>query len=794
MHDLVLKERAAGRHIRRLWLWFAAAPLAWFLTTNSPTCPAAVGQIIVVSLACALLAYWSCAIRKRSGGRTFRIAVTIFAISLLPVWNQITREGIPFSHDLGGHLWALWGTARSWMSGDIWPIWHDRVGLGQPILQFYPPLTHLLGAGLLIAGFEPIVVAKLLAWLSGLVGALLLWLVLVDLRVSRFGILIGACAFLLAPYRLLDVNYRFALGEMFGLCWTIPFIHLLLQVGLHKHGPIFRKPARWLWACALLLTLTHPQSFVMALTVGVPILLTANWLNTGSVIPRCIPLLRLAVILLFAIGACAFYVIPASLEADQARIGAVVPNNRFAYVAKSLRLSQPLTREHWNGRRLSWTLLQERKRQAEGKPILEVPFYAGWGLVMAILLAGAEIRRRHDRRERESGNTTNERSDDCCGTVLAPAYAVGASIGLLATTSMLARPMGVLPIYYLLQFPWRFLGPASMAAVMALALWSDRRLCQWQRATSSTLPVFTVFIGILAMLIYDAYPALGAGDWLSVSGKGDIEPHVRNQPSAVCRKGDRNFGYAGFPVELEQYSSDELTREPLPDIPRFQTTPETEQRFARLDSQLHQLEAPIREGPDWVGLPYGDLPLRVFGASLPPGELDSPFALVHYAFPEYFTPTTARVFRSGARLGHGKALAAMGTRIYFRELGEPLVDAIEPWAMVQLLSAVDGKRYAVRARVTRQSPRRIHIALPLGVPPGRLIFTEQQYLGWESEGADGYWQPAESWHGLLSTSVSSGQRHVRFRYGIAAPHRYVGISISLVCVASMIFVSRRWNW
>jgi hypothetical protein len=474
-------------------LWLAAIPLALVTTQNLQACAAPSG--VVAGLGAAL------ALALAGLHRGWRLApLALLAACLLPSALLLTTPSVPHAHDLPIHLWGLWGTAKGLAAGAPWPRWHPELGLGQPVLRFYPPMTHWLGAPGLLLGLAPTQVAKALGFGSALAAAAAGWTVLRDRGALPAAAAVGAVAFVLAPYRLLDQNYRFALGELFGLPLALLALHLVHRVATGDGGAAIRRPRRALWLTLTALALTHPLSGLM-IAAASAVLLGVTRLH------RPLPGLRatgLAAALAFATAGP--FLVPAAAEAPEVRIDTQLPSGPRTYSAKALRPGQAFVRERWNGRRLSYTRAQEAERRDQGLSLEEVPFYAGAGLAAAVVLALLG-RRRHER-----------------------ALAVAATACWAATLHGPAWAMGHSSLVHPLQFSWRWLGPASLLGALLLGVLFDR----WLRACDARTGAALV-AAAGALLVLDGAPGYGAGDLIPASPDDALVHFARGEaPPSGC--------------------------------------------------------------------------------------------------------------------------------------------------------------------------------------------------------------------------------------------------------------------
>ena len=714
----------------RWWpLWFLGLPVALATTRGLQACSAPVTLVIAMAGVAAAGLGLARLLEGRRAAARLALIVGLMAASLLPLALSITTDAISNGHDLPLHLWGLRGTAREMAAGNPWPRWHPDLGMGQPLLGFYPPATHWLGGPMLVSGLAPTQAAKLLGWLSGVAAAGGGWLVLRDRGAGLAASGLTAVALIVAPYRLLDLNYRFALGELFGLALVLPLVHFAWRVISDEPGRLVRRPRAALWLALTAMALCHPISGLMAAWATLPILGSAAFARRragGDPLPGLLPALGIVALAFATAGA---FLVPAAADHDATRVGAQIPDTMAGYRGKALHPTQALVRERWNGRRLSYTLAQERARRAEGKSVEEVPFYLGWGLFLAILLALIPSRTPGGR-----------------GPPAAPGLALGALLAWASTFPFAAWVMGRLDVFMPLQFPWRFLGPATALGAGCLGLVFDRWLRGTDRRTGAALAAAAVLV-----LAWDGLPGYGAGDLLDVRLDTPMFHLVRSeQPHPACRADAR--GWRRRAVEAEP--------------PALPTT----------------------DGGGWQGEPSGDLPPRVWGLLLPPNDLDVPVALAWRAFPEGWSQSIHRSRVGPARRGDRAAARRMGvSRRYRADRAEP--EIMEAGARVLLRHA--GAEVPLAARVERRRAAWVVLRLPDDHPGGLVLLNEQWMPGWQARVDGGGWQPAGAEAGVLAFEVAEAATRLEFRRDPLRGDRVVGGLLSLIGLLAGLWLARR---
>jgi hypothetical protein len=317
-------------------------------------------------------------------------------------------------------------------------------GVGAPVLFFYPPLGFLLGALVQAAGATDaptaLMVLLLLARIGGLVFCFLWLRCLAPPRAA----LLGAAAYALFPYNTLwNPIIRFAFAEAVA-AGLLPL--LLLAIAAPALAPPRRVVA--VAVAFALVGATNVPTALMALACGGLYALALGWrraVQTGCGF-------------VLGIGLLAFHLLPAVLLSPQVSTAALMDDGHS-----------------WRGTMLFWGSMATRQVN-----LIWWVIYAIFGL--AVLAAFTLWRR-------------------------APATPQRRAV-LLASLCMLAfvTPL-TLPIWWLLpplayvQFPWRFLMPASLFFGAAVALLDGggaaRRMLKAGVIALATVPA--LFLGVVAV-------------------------------------------------------------------------------------------------------------------------------------------------------------------------------------------------------------------------------------------------------------------------------------------------------
>ncbi len=465
-------------------LLFVAAGVAAWLSTAGPTAvpasPWVTGGGVVA--AAALIA----AMTRWPGATRWLLPLAMLALALVATQIHL-REGFPRTHDSRLHLWSLWSVHRCVLDGDLFPRWNPYLGLGYPLLQFYPPASYLAGQPLLFFGLTPVQTGSTLVVLASLGSGLTAWWSARRLGFSRAGALAAGALLVLAPYHLHDANYRFALAEVAAFVLLPPFLVLGREVVLRPDG---RSHGAWLFlGAATLLLLTHLLSALMG-GVFVGLWVFAEGLFRS---PRRLPgtglgLLRLGILCVLASGLVGFFLLPALVEMDHTAISRFLPGSSKPLSGNGIALSDLVERYGW----VSYAA--KRLGLPEGRDpnhVISMYFGLTWLICLPAALVLAVLRRRSPVAPGAAALT---------GLVLTTAVCLLFAAGIPAALLDAITPLRAL------QFPWRFLGPASVGTALAAAAVVD--------GLAGGRRVRALLAGaLITIAAVDAFPYLGACDW-----------------------------------------------------------------------------------------------------------------------------------------------------------------------------------------------------------------------------------------------------------------------------------------
>ncbi len=355
---------------------------------------------------------------RRFGGWSLLLVAALTAV------QPLLSGSPPWIADGLLHFHRLAQLHRSLRHGILFPRWSPDMGFGFgfPLFNYYAPLSYYLAEPFHMIGLSvqsAILIAFVLATFAAFIGAYLCGR---DLFGPPSGF-VAAIAFVYAPYNLHNVVHRGALAEAWGLAW-LPFVFWALR------RLALRGRRADLLLCTLLYTALLLTHNILAL-VSTPLFILYAillWRLHGRGRLRA---LLLAGALAAGLGLATFFWMPAFFEKEYVQIYQLYApsdmdyHNNFTSLTQLLAAPQPVDPALIN-------------------PPLPLSF--AWPSLALASLALFNWRRSPGREARF--------------------HLVLLGLGLfLLTLMMLPCSLGVwdnVPLLRFVQFPWRFLGPASL--------------------------------------------------------------------------------------------------------------------------------------------------------------------------------------------------------------------------------------------------------------------------------------------------------------------------------------------
>lgn len=404
-------------------------------------------------------------------------SIVAAVVAGLGAGHVLLGPGVPRVHDLH-HFMGIWAYGRAVHEGHCYPLWIPWLGFGMPLLQFYGPLNFLAALPAILAGATPIAAWKFEVLSAHVLAALSMLAAARLLGIGWRGGLLAATAFAFAPWRLCVADYRGAVAEANAFA----LVPLVAAATLRQLSRPSRAAGAVLTAAFALLVLTHAMSAFMLAIVVVPAAALALSSSEGAAsVDRWRRVVAAAVPWALATAITAGWWIPAVAEAKHTALGErTTGSSYFKYEEHGLGLGAPFTRTLWDRQRFALTETQ-RSQGGEGQ---QMPFYAGAVLMASGLAAAAWGRGR-----------------------LTAGLAAACLFSLLLVSAPAGKLLAGVPGFAALQFPWRFLSPASVFAALAIGAAWERRSGD-RGGARAALPA----LAVVALLLWDAAPYTGAAD------------------------------------------------------------------------------------------------------------------------------------------------------------------------------------------------------------------------------------------------------------------------------------------
>ena len=179
-------------------------------------------------------------------------------------------------------------------------------GFGMPLFNFYAPLPYFIGALFFKMGFDVVASIKLLCLFINLITVISSYL-LGKKMLGRFGGLLLASAYTLAPYRAVNLFVRGAFSEVFAMAFLPLVIFAIIAFVKNQH----KKYLLLLLVSIFAIILSHNLTAMIFLPLGA--LFTFLYLCYQKKLKLLWPI---AGQFLLALGLSAFYMIPAFMEKD----------------------------------------------------------------------------------------------------------------------------------------------------------------------------------------------------------------------------------------------------------------------------------------------------------------------------------------------------------------------------------------------------------------------------------------------------------------------------------------------
>lgn len=329
--------------------------------------------------------------------------------------------------------------ARGIQEGQSPVIWSANFGYGygMPLFLFYAPLPYFIGALFFLVGLPIVQVVQLLFIVSSIVCVVASYKLVQELWGSEAG-LVGAALMTLAPYRAVNLFVRGALSESWGLSAALVALLGVVYSVRNKRGGFVLT---WLGCSALFIS--HNLSaliFIPFIALFGVLFAFVERKSLGSFGKR-FGMLLLSIGA--SVGTTLFYTLPALAEKDATRISSIL-TGYFDYHLHFVYVRQFFS-PFWGYGGSSWG------------PDDGISFFLGWPQLLLLGLACIWLCGQFFFRKKvQKGSVA---LFGLSGALLL--------VALWFTTAHSLFFWETIPLFPIIQFPWRFLAPALVFVAIA---------------------------------------------------------------------------------------------------------------------------------------------------------------------------------------------------------------------------------------------------------------------------------------------------------------------------------------
>lgn len=358
----------------------------------------------------------------------------------------LLRPGFFRTHDYI-HAARIAEFARAVQEGHFPVRWSGNFGFGygMPLFEFYAPLPYAIGALFYGLGLGIIPVIKVL-FVVAAAGTAVGSYRLGSKLFGRAGGLVTAAAATLAPYRAVNIFVRGALSEAWGIM-AMPWVFY----GITR--VIDGKRRGWLTVTLSLLVLILSHNIMTMLFVPASLLWVGTYWWYRKVKLDWRRLLQLAASYVLAIGLGAFYIFPALVEKDFTQVGKIFGgyfhySQHFLYIRQFFQVNWGYTGSAWG-------------------PEDGISFFLGYGQLAAVGLVALLLLVRLFTIVKNRGWLAPFQDQKIH---LAMGLAVFTATTLYMTLARSEPIWQLVQPLQLAQFPWRWLGLASIGVAVLAGL------------------------------------------------------------------------------------------------------------------------------------------------------------------------------------------------------------------------------------------------------------------------------------------------------------------------------------
>jgi uncharacterized membrane protein len=159
------------------------------------------------------------------------LLIILILISIIPILDFF-KSGLPLTHDGQDHVARIANFYQNLSEGNIIPRWAGNLnwGYGHPILEFLYPLPSYLASLFHFLGFTLVDSVKLAFGATFILSGLAMYLFIKELLFDDKAAFFASTLYLVAPYRLVDLYVRGAIGEHVAFVFPPLIFYFLLKL------------------------------------------------------------------------------------------------------------------------------------------------------------------------------------------------------------------------------------------------------------------------------------------------------------------------------------------------------------------------------------------------------------------------------------------------------------------------------------------------------------------------------------------------------------------------------------
>lgn len=390
---------------------------------------------------------------------TKKIAIIcLFLLSFLISWN-IFRPGFFSMHD-DMQVIRLYEMKRCLNDGQIPCRWSPdlSMGYGQPMFNYYSATPYYIGALFKSLGLSYLSSVKLLMFISISLAGLAMFLFLSEF-INPLSAFVGGAAYMLVPYRALEIFVRGALAENFALALLPLVLFGIVRLLRNRDKTSFVLLSIFSGLFLATHNITTLLSSLLIISFSVLLIL----LGKNKI--KCFYLLFLSAVL--GLGLASFFIIPVVFEGSLVDTS-FLTTDYFDYHAHFVTLKQLFVNQNWG------------YGSSEFGPSDNISFSVGILQSLSLLFAPLVL----FKKQKSSG--VNKK-------IIIGLFWILGVLSLFLTTARSAFIWDSVSVFRYIQFPWRLLGLVAVSTSVIIGIVTD----SFTEKTQKILSIVSVIVLIL---------------------------------------------------------------------------------------------------------------------------------------------------------------------------------------------------------------------------------------------------------------------------------------------------------